>query len=312
MDVQESVFRELIKRGYSKHDGTRVWDISDSKLWYMTPELVEGFLRLEQFGPYKKNILAPEISLFKAHTPHIISLLEADSFNLIDMGCGDGLKSEIFVRHLPPAVRVRYCPVDISPQLIRKAVNRIRALRSGKVREIKTFSSDFGYIGSILGVLRSNDYQKNLCLLLGSTLSTFEINGFLYQISRRMFPGDVLVIGNGIRKGRRFVDLPKYRHPILDQWFVHIMRYLGFSDDEVSFDVRFANGRLEGLYKITTDKIIQRKGRRVAFKKGDEVVVMMQYKYYAHELQKFCEMYFRNVELFKDKREEFALVLCVK
>ncbi len=143
-------------------------------------------------------------------------------------------------------------------------------------------------------------------------MASFEVTDFLFTLSRTMKRGDVLVIGNGIRTGKRFVGIEKYKHPLFNEWFVHLMSGLGFTPDEVSYDARFAHGRLEFFYKVKQDKIFVSQGKRIKFKAGDEIVVAVQYKYYAAELEKFCKMYFSDVRFFKDKDSEYALILCVK
>ena len=45
--INDLIFRELVKRGYSLEGNTRIWNIADSKLWYLTPEQAQGFLDLE-------------------------------------------------------------------------------------------------------------------------------------------------------------------------------------------------------------------------------------------------------------------------
>lgn len=312
MAVHETIFHELIKHGYSQRGHARVWDISDSKLLYLTPELIEGYLALENFDPYKKHIHEPELHLLHAHAGEIVNHVKTPTFNLVDLGSGTGMKAAALLSHLPKQARVRYCPVDYSELLLAQAVKRVRALKTTGVKTIKPFRADFTEFESVAAQLRSGEFARNVHLLLGSTLSTFELNALLYGLSGAMFSDDVLVIGNGVRKGRRFVGLQKYNSPLFDQWFIHIMKGLGFERHEVKYGARFANGRLEGFYKILTDKKVSHKGKSVAFRKGDEVIVGIQYKYYPAELKKFCEMYFRTVTLHKDPSDEYALLICVK
>src|SRR3989344_3505248 len=76
--------------------------------------------------------------------------------------------------------------------------------------------------------LRNSKYQRNIILLLGSLISSFDINDYLFKVSQSMFPGDYLVIGNGIRKGERFTKLETYKHPLFNDWLIHLMRLLDF------------------------------------------------------------------------------------
>ncbi|MEK7106317.1 MAG: L-histidine N(alpha)-methyltransferase, partial [Patescibacteria group bacterium] len=174
------------------------------------------------------------------------------------------------------------------------------------------FVSDFKDFDDIIGALRSVDYQDNIVLLLGETLSHYDINELLHTLSEPMFSGDILIIGNGYRVGKRFVAIEKYKDSLFNEWFINIMRGLSFKDSEVEYDVRFANDRLEAFYKILADKTVSLGGKKVEFKKGDEVVVATQNKMFLDELKKFCKMYFSEVEILADEQKEYCLVVCKK
>lgn len=310
--INETIFRELMKRGYSLKKGTRVWDISDSKLWYLTPALAKGFLKLKRYNPYRKSVVEREIQLIREHAASITAMLHAKQFNLIDLGCGSGRKAESFINSLPAHVKLRYCPVDISSFYLRQATERVRTLRSKKVIAVKSFTSDFKDLHEIAALLRSSRYPHNLILLLGETISHYEINDFLFQLSRNMFKGDFIVIGNGIRHGKRLVALDKYRAPLFNEWFIHILKALGFEESEVKYDARFSNSRVEGFYHVLAEKTIQHRGKKVHFRKDDEIVVAIQYKYFPQELEKFCKLYFTDVHLIPDSTKDYCLILCKK
>lgn len=312
MPKDNKILKELVKRGYTKKKNQHTWDISDSRFWYLTPELSKGFLNLANYKPYKKVVIDRELLLIKRHTQKIVKFFGHKKFNLIDLGCGNGVKTREFIRHLPKDIRIRYYPIDISSYFIETSVARINSLNSNKVVYIKPFLVDFEEFNEISSILRNNEYQHNLTLLLGETISHYQINEFLFQITQDMLPGDVVVIGNGYRKGKRFVHIEKYKDPIFNDWFIYLMRGLGFKDNEVRYDARFANGRLELFYHILVDKTIKYKGKQIYFRKNDKVIIGAQYKYYPEELQKFCKMYFSEVLFLPDKVGEYCLLVCRK
>ena len=310
--INDTIFKELVKRGHSNKKGMRVWDISDSKLWYLTPELSKGFLKLIRPNPYRINVVEREIELIKDHSGDALKFFGKNKFNIIDLGSGTGVKAEVFIKSLPKGVKARYFPVDISKYYIDLSVDRMKNLNSSKVMSVKPFVSDFRDVDEIIGMMRTDQFQNNIVLLLGETLSHYDINDLLYKISNSMFKGDVLVIGNGIRTGKRFVDIQKYKVPLFNEWFIHIMEGLGFREDEIEYNARFANKRLEAYYTVKVDKVIEHKGKKVHFKGGDEVIIGVQYKYYAPELEKFCKMYFCDAVLFMDGKKEYSLTMCKK
>ncbi|MEM4271948.1 MAG: L-histidine N(alpha)-methyltransferase, partial [Candidatus Pacearchaeota archaeon] len=124
--------------------------------------------------------------------------------------------------------------------------------------------------------------------------------------------GDFLIIGNGIRTGPRLVSLETYKAKPFDDWFFGVMKGLGFKRNEVEYDARFANSRIEMFYKIKVNKKINYLGHKIEFKKGDQIVVAILYKYYEDELFNYTKRYFRCVKLFKDPENEYALLVCKK
>ena len=151
-----------------------------------------------------------------------------------------------------------------------------------------------------------------MVFLLGCTLSNFEINDFLFNLSSSMFERDYIVIGNGIRTGPRLVSLETYKNKVFDNWFINLMQELGFKKNEVKYCARFTNSKLECFYTIKVNKKIKHLGKEVEFKKGDQIVVAFLYKYYENELKDFASRYFSNVKVLKDPENEYALLICKK
>ncbi len=312
MKVNDLIFRELIGRGYSIRGKTRIWNLSEPKLLYLTPELTKGFLNLTKFSVYKKKVYDIEVDLLKKNALNILAPFDGRPFNLIDLGCGDGIKAKEFIKSLKGKSKLRYCPVDISDYLINRAIENISAGNFKNVNNFDPNVSDFEHVDNVIALLRNNNYQKNLIFLLGSTLGNFEINDFLFTLSNAMIHRDFLVIGNGIRTGERLVSLETYKNKFFDKWFFEIMRSLGFRKNEVGYSARFAHSRVEFYYKIKVNKKIQHLGKKVEFKKGDEIVIAVLYKYYEDELVESAKRYFRTVDVVKDSENEYALLICKK
>lgn len=312
MQLRDIIFGELRKQGYSLRGNKRVWDISDGKLWCLTKELVRRFETFEKYAPYKENVVEPEIKLLKNNAKQIISLLETKKFNIIDLGCGNGRKAEALICSLPKDIKVRYYAVDVSKILVRKAVNLIKKIGKSKVVSVKGFCADFMEFDDLEGLARSPEYQKNLVLLLGGTISHLDVHDALYRLSKDLFTGDVFVAGNGLRKGKRFVSLTKYKVPQLHNWFIHNVKEIGFNEEELKFDARFSHGRLELYYTFLVDKKVSFRGKNIYFRKGDEILVALQYKFFDKEVVGFCKMYFGEGKLLKSPGGEFCLAICKK
>lgn len=310
--LKEILFRALVKRGYSLRSEKRVWDIAERTFLYLTPELANGYLNLRNHKRYKEIVLNKEIELLRAHVDEILKTIKGKSFNLVNIGCGDGTKAKIFIEGVDGKADVCFCPVNISEYLVNLALEKIKNENFPNVKDYKPVVKGFEELPNVLRLLRKNKCEFNVVLLLDSMLASYEINDYLYHLSEALLPGDFVIIGNGIRKGKRFEHIENYKNPLFNEWFIYLMRELGFDDREVEYDARFEHGRVETYYRIKVDKVIEHEGREIKFRKGDEIIVGILYKYFPEELEEFCDMYFSRVNLIKDKDGEYALILCRK
>ncbi len=313
MTIKDILVKELIKRGHSEDKGINIWDISNRSFRYINKEMADSYLRLRDHPRYKATIIDIEMKLLKDHMLEIIKTVGDSPFNMIELGVTNGEKAKAIINEIPKNFNFRYCPVNVNEYLVNTALENIRSENFPSIIEYAPLvSKDFTSLSVIGAELRNNKYQKNIFFILGSLLASFEINDYLYKLSQSMLPGDILIIGNGIRKGERFANLQTYKNPIFNQWLIHLMRELGYKDEEVEYNARFTNNRLEAYYKIKKNKIFEQEKRKIEIKEGDEIVVAFQYKLFANELRDFCDMYFDEVKLFHDPEEEYALIFCKK
>ncbi|MFH1425194.1 MAG: L-histidine N(alpha)-methyltransferase [archaeon] len=313
MELREEIFKSLVRKGQSeRRDGRKVWDISDRGLLYVSDGLAESFLKLRAHPRYRATIINIEIELLEKMAFKFFEIVGDEPCNLIDLGCGDGKKAMAFIRKLRGKGNICYCPVSVNKGLVGLALKNIRGEKFVNVKNYKPILGDPHSLYDAVLISGCDEYKKNVVFLLGSLLAGFDIHEYLFELNNSMKKGDCLVIGNAVRKGDRFSNIENYKNPLFEEWFAHLPREMGFKDDEIVYDARFENGRVEGFYRIKADKKINYEGREFEFKAGDELVVAILYKYYAHELEKFCRMYFREVELIKDEDEEQALICCVK
>jgi len=309
----EKLIKELVKNGYSKQGGSKEWDMSNLSLLYLNDNMAKDYLKLKKHPRYKATVIDIETNLLKQNINEVIDCVSECSFNLIDTGASEGEKAKILIKALGKGVRFRYCPVHVNNYLINLATESVKNDKFSNVIDYSPrICDDFSNLDEVGAALRSNNYSKNVFLILNSLLGGYEINEFLFKLSRSMLPGDTIVIGNGIRKGERFEHLENYKSPLFNNWFIHLMKELGFNEDEVEYDARFTNERMESFFTLKVDKEINGTEKKMKFNKGDKIIVASLYKYYADELEKFCKMYFSSVKIFKDKDEEYALVVCKK
>ena len=318
--INDLIFKELIKRGYSLEGNTRIWNIADSKLWYLTSDQSQAFLDLEKDKDYRRDVIQKEIKLINENVEKVIERVGDKPFNLMDLGCGDGKKAVIFLNKINEKAkekhanntRVRYCPIDISSYMVEKALKKIKEASVDEVVQFQWNISDFENIENIASLLRYGVYADNLILLLGNTLGNFEINELLYEIRSAMQADDVLVIGNGLDNRQPEAILKAYDNKNLDNLLIRTVMQLGIPREKVEYGSRFKNSRVEMYYTLKEDHEMEFLGRKVKLMKGDQIIVAVSYKYTKDDFKAFLKMYFNDAEIITSKDDSYALAICKK
>ena len=306
--INDLIFKELIKRGYSLEGNTRVWNIADSKLWYLTPEQAQGYLDLDETSLYKENTDQSQgEELLRANLNEILSELEEDKVNIVDLGCGNGEKAAFLIGLLAGKVKVRYCPIDISAHMVKKAIETVSKLPIEEVIEFQWNISDFENLENVSPLLKKGDFKRNIFLILGNTIGNFDIHEILYQIRSAMNQGDLLII-DAARDDKKHEERAEHyrKSKDFDEWMSAVPIQLGLKKEDLDFGVRFKQPRLEVYYTINKDKTITFQNKTVNFYKGDQIIILTAYKYPEEDLASFFYMYFDNVVMKKSKTSGIA------
>ncbi|OGL38855.1 hypothetical protein A3J32_02825 [Candidatus Saccharibacteria bacterium RIFCSPLOWO2_02_FULL_46_7] len=311
MGISDLIFKELTKRDYHLEGHTRIWNLADSKLWYLTPKQSQGYLDLGNTAGYRRSVIEKEVSLIRKHLPDIVTALPHKTYNIVDLGCGDGKKAALFIEELDKHLDLRYCPIDISGYMVNKAADTIKALNVGEVLEFKWNISDFENLDNIMPLLRDLAFEHNFMMLLGNTLGNFDMEDILHGIHASMSSGDILLIGNGISNGKQSQKWVKeYKDTAIKDWLLEMLRLIGLDEKDVEYDVRFINSRVEELFVLKRNKKIKHLWRSVDFREGDIIIAAISYKYSLAKFHKTISQFFPKVQLYTDKQQTYALALC--
>jgi len=313
-EINGLIFKELIKRGYSLEGNTRVWNIADSKLWYITPEQAQGYLDLEDSESYQALASGPEYELIENNIDEVIERIGNEPVNVVDLGCGDGNKAAHIVEHLiSKGLEVRYCPIDISGYLVQKAVETFSKKKIGEIVETKWNISDFENLDNVIPLMDSGKFKKNLFLLLGQTLGNFELNEILYSIRNAMRKKDIFVAVVGVVHPKWEERAKNAKNDKkMNSFLAHIPRQLGLKEDEIEFGSRFKNSRIEFYYTIKVDKKVTLYDKSVYFQKGDQVIVLVAYKKEKQELLEIMNMHFDEVLMKIHSDNATALIIATE
>lgn len=313
MKINDLIFKELLTRGFSLEGRTRVWNIADSKLWYLTSSQAQGFLDLEKDENYKKSIIDKEVSLIEKYLPAFLKELEFKSYNLIDLGCGDGKKASLFITEFSKYLSIRYCPIDISAYMVNEAASTIKKLGIGEVLKFKWNISDFENLDNVMPLFRDKGFEHHFMMLLGNTLGNFDRDAILHGIKNSMNKNDVLLIGNGISNGKKDEEWVKdYRDEKINNWLIKVPLQLGLKESDIKYDVRFVNSRVEEFYVLQKATTIKHLGKIINFEEGDMLIVAISYKYTKDKFEENISKFFSSVKIYSDQEESYALAFCKK
>lgn len=157
-------------------------------------ELFEKIMELPEY--YLTNC---EFNILSTKSGEISRLLAKDSFNLIELGSGDGRKTNVLIRHLlEQTLQFKYFPIDISRAAMEGLISSLN-------RDFPQLQSN-GLVAeyfSGLKWLQSISDRTNFVLLLGSNIGNFnraQARGFLRNLWSSLRDGDYVMIGFDLKK----------------------------------------------------------------------------------------------------------------
>ncbi|NUN99750.1 MAG: L-histidine N(alpha)-methyltransferase [Saprospiraceae bacterium] len=140
-----------------------------------------------------------EVEIFQKHGEAIFRKLAHGPFDLIELGAGDGLKTQILFGHLfHKNADFGYLPIDISGHALEQLEETLRK----EWPQLSVTPVEGEYFSALQAIDRLSDRQK-LVLFLGSNIGNMNQDqgaDFLRQLRRQMHPGDGLLVGFDLKK----------------------------------------------------------------------------------------------------------------
>ncbi|WP_296704147.1 L-histidine N(alpha)-methyltransferase [Algoriphagus sp.] len=165
------------------------YDAKGDKLFQKIMDLPEYYLTRKEFEIFEKQfekILQPILNL-------------GQSFNLVELGAGDGLKTKILLRHLlHKKADFEYFPIDFSGSVL----NELKHSISLEFPDLNVTCIEDTYRGSLLRRSWENG-KPSLILFLGSNIGNFgleEAFDILDHLRIGATHGDFVLIGIDLKK----------------------------------------------------------------------------------------------------------------
>lgn len=144
-----------------------------------------------------------EYSIFKRHKNELLKKISTDgrdSFDLIELGSGDGTKTKILLEHfLREEASFNYYPIDISENVLDELVTSLN--QNYPALNVKGIPKE--YFEAIKFINRGNGVSKKVVLFLGSNIGNFDevtVKSFTQNLSNALNQGDMVLIGFDLKK----------------------------------------------------------------------------------------------------------------
>jgi L-histidine Nalpha-methyltransferase len=179
-----------------------------------------------------------ELAILKTYKGHILEILkkETSHIKLIELGAGDGTKTEILLEHfLKNKLDFEYNPVDISAAVLEQLETRLL----NNLPHLQIQSKNHRFKDAFLE-MRSNHHDRKFVLFMGANIGNFspeDAQLFVNQISRQLNQGDYLMVGFDLKKSPRIIqkayDDP---HGITSRFNLNLLQRLN-NDLEANFNL---------------------------------------------------------------------------
>jgi L-histidine N-alpha-methyltransferase len=147
-----------------------------------------------------------EFEIFNNHIKIITDLISKQPFNLIELGSGDGGKTQLLIKDIiKNKIDLTYYPIDISEGAIRDLVETLKLKHENTTIKVNGLVGDY-FVG-LKNLTRKKDH-RNLVLFLGVTLNNMsppDASIFLKKLHKTLNKKDLLLIGFDLMKNPKII-----------------------------------------------------------------------------------------------------------
>ncbi|GJL65210.1 MAG: dimethylhistidine N-methyltransferase [Nitrospirales bacterium] len=142
-----------------------------------------------------------EFEIFQTYKQTITNLLAETEFRVLELGAGDGRKTQILLEHfIQNQLTFEYVPIDISEGAIKNLVAYLESRFSQSRMSVTGLAADY-FDG--LRSIHQQSCQRNFVLFLGSTIGNMEFPAaqqFVQKLRESLRVGDYVMIGFDLMK----------------------------------------------------------------------------------------------------------------
>jgi L-histidine Nalpha-methyltransferase len=266
-----------------------------------------------------------EFDIFEKHSKSISrQIMEGmGSFDLIELGSGDGLKTKLLLRSLlQNKTNLRYIPVDIS-------LHSLNGLMDSLMDEMPSLQvkQQYGDYFQVIKDMKDDSDRARVIMFLGSNIGNLldeDLDEFLNELSELTSPGDKLLIGYDLKKSPSVI-MDAYNDPhrlTRDFNFNHLYRInkeldADFDVDRFEFHVSYnpLNGKVQSylVSKVQQSVYVGALERKINFKPWESIFMELSRKFDVENLNEQVKQFgFETEQTFYDTMNYFAVTLWIR
>jgi len=262
-----------------------------------------------------------EFEIFSQQTKELFEAFGADdiTFDLIELGAGDGTKTIELLRSIPTEQFV-YKPVDISANALNKLEKRVKS----EVPGIQVSPLEADYFQALRSI---HGERKKVVLFLGSNLGNMQdedASTFMKELGNNLAKGDMVLLGLDLKKPSDIV-LPAYNDSsgytkdfnlnLLHRINVELGANFNLEFWEHAPEYDAVNGMAKSYLKSTVEQSVSIPsiGKSYDFKEGEVIHTEISRKYDEQVLENVLTgTSLKITRFFYDSKEYFTDVLLEK
>lgn len=276
-------------------------------------ELFKQIMGLPEYYPTRC-----EKEILEKYSGEIASLLGDGHCNVVELGCGDGVKTMLLLEQmLELNKKFSFVPLDISKAAVEFLIGNLKKEYGEIPFEVKGLVAEY-FQG--LSWLSENAQEKNLVLFLGSNIGNFDKSmalRFLRHLWYSLNDGDLLLAGFDLKKD---LDVLYYAYNdsqgVTKEFNFNVLDRI---NKNLGGDFKRENFQHQGLYNVVTGAMesylistvsqtvtIKELGKSFDLKPWEPIHMEYSYKYQQSDIEELAEgAGFEIVKGFKDDKGYF-------
>lgn len=276
-------------------------------------DLFKQIMALEEYYPTDC-----EAEILGANGEKIAEHLKGERFNLVELGCGDGAKTILFLNSLMKKTKtINFVPLDISKAAVESLLENLKKEYGTIPFEVQGLVAEY-FQG--LGWLNQNASDRNMVLFLGSNIGNFNkatAMRFLRHLWHSLNADDLVLIGFDLKKDLDVLyNAYNDKKGITKEFNFNVLDRINETLDG-NFDRK--NFQHQGLYNIQTGAMesylismskhkvrIGELDKEFSFEPWEAIHMEYSYKYLESDIEELSSgTGFEIIENYTDKRGYF-------